>query len=753
MKLRALRVADFRRFSEPVAVEGIVDGINILVGPNEYGKSTLFQALEALFITRARVTGAVLEEMRPYRGGEPAVEADVEIDGQLWRMRKQFGRGALATLKSLPDGRDYRNADAEDKFASLSQRVGDLPGPVGLVFVGQQRSLLPPDPDIDPASGKTKARGERSALLDVIGNEVASAVSGDAFEAVRQRTGAALDALLTPTRAGPKRGGPLDMALRAQADAEKKFDDAFRAAAATQARLDRISALNRELSAMESLRLGKAEQQALAELEVRHTRIAHARSQRELAREALRSRQLELQDCERMLAEDGARRKRLQHLQELRVRAETLESQIAAFAQIVNDNPATVARVRSLEGLDNKLSVLAAKISAQAARVTVDVTPEGAHRVLIDGTAVAGSHNVSVADQLAIDVDGIASIRIVMPNAHAMAALREQAATLEGERRELLSALGVTDVSEALAKSDERARQIEALEKLRRDVAGIAPEGAVQLYRDIASLQQEIAQQHDAEFFLAQRSAAQNAVAQAQAKLQDAAEAALSDDSFRALAQQISDIKAEESERTSKVAALRLQLERLFGEQAGADEDGVASQVAATEGELERATQQVSRLEGEVAALELLDNVLSNVEAERRAAVFQPILKRLTPHLARVFGSADIAFKSSFVLDSLTRNGLTETISALSDGTREQLSILVRMSFAQLLADRGRAVPLVLDDPLVFSDDVRLAKMFDVLASAHDIPQTFILTCRNAAFEKLSGHRLQITEWQPENLR
>jgi len=59
VKLLALRVAAFRRFAQPAAVEGFGDGINVLAGPNEMGKSTLFRALEAAFLTRYKVTGAL----------------------------------------------------------------------------------------------------------------------------------------------------------------------------------------------------------------------------------------------------------------------------------------------------------------------------------------------------------------------------------------------------------------------------------------------------------------------------------------------------------------------------------------------------------------------------------------------------------------------------------------------------------------------------------------------------------------------
>ncbi len=45
MKVRALRVAECGRFVEPVALEGLSGGLDLLIGPNEAGKSTLLKAL------------------------------------------------------------------------------------------------------------------------------------------------------------------------------------------------------------------------------------------------------------------------------------------------------------------------------------------------------------------------------------------------------------------------------------------------------------------------------------------------------------------------------------------------------------------------------------------------------------------------------------------------------------------------------------------------------------------------------------
>ena len=57
MKIDALRVAAFRRFADPAAIENFSNGVNVLAGPNEMGKSTFFHALEAAFIVRHKVSG------------------------------------------------------------------------------------------------------------------------------------------------------------------------------------------------------------------------------------------------------------------------------------------------------------------------------------------------------------------------------------------------------------------------------------------------------------------------------------------------------------------------------------------------------------------------------------------------------------------------------------------------------------------------------------------------------------------------
>lgn len=88
----------------------------------------------------------------------------------------------------------------------------------------------------------------------------------------------------------------------------------------------------------------------------------------------------------------------------------------------------------------------------------------------------------------------------------------------------------------------------------------------------------------------------------------------------------------------------------------------------------------------------------------------------------------------------------------LSMGTREQIAILVRLAFAEMLVEQGHPTTVVLDDALVFSDDRRIGRMFDILNMAARNTQILILTCREQLFEGLGGQPLSLQAGDTEAL-
>lgn len=65
-----------------------------------------------------------------------------------------------------------------------------------------------------------------------------------------------------------------------------------------------------------------------------------------------------------------------------------------------------------------------------------------------------------------------------------------------------------------------------------------------------------------------------------------------------------------------------------------------------------------------------------------------------------------------------------------------------RIAFADLLLEQGRPVSLILDDPLVYSDDGRLDTMVEILSDVATRMQVILLTCRDRAFRHVQSNRL-----------
>ena len=93
-------------------------------------------------------------------------------------------------------------------------------------------------------------------------------------------------------------------------------------------------------------------------------------------------------------------------------------------------------------------------------------------------------------------------------------------------------------------------------------------------------------------------------------------------------------------------------------------------------------------------------------------------------------------------MGSVIRGGVSEGCGDLSKGTQEQLAVLTRLAFADMLLEQGAPVSLILDDPLVYSDDDRLDIMIEILMEAASRMQVILLTCRDRACSIPNGNRV-----------
>ena len=118
-----------------------------------------------------------------------------------------------------------------------------------------------------------------------------------------------------------------------------------------------------------------------------------------------------------------------------------------------------------------------------------------------------------------------------------------------------------------------------------------------------------------------------------------------------------------------------------------------------------------------------------------------------------LFPSAEISMDEDLNIKGMSRReGYEEVFDHLSLGTQEQIAVLVRLAFAEMLIEQGAPAAVILDDALAFSDDRRMRLMFDILSHAAQRVQIVVFTCREQLFEGLGAHQLQLAPGDPESL-
>ena len=151
MKLSRIVLEEFRKFRQPLALDGLQPGLNLFVGPNRAGKSTVAAAIRAAFLERYSTKTVADLAPRGESGARPSVELAFSHAGRDYVLKKQFLTKARCEL--LIDGGAER-LDGEAAENALA-------------------ALLGFDADVDRASpsrraspgccGSSRARASRSA--------------------------------------------------------------------------------------------------------------------------------------------------------------------------------------------------------------------------------------------------------------------------------------------------------------------------------------------------------------------------------------------------------------------------------------------------------------------------------------------------------------------------------------------------------------------------------------------------------------
>ncbi|MCH9765376.1 MAG: AAA family ATPase, partial [Alphaproteobacteria bacterium] len=265
MKLRAVRVSDVKGFSAPgKAVEGITDGLNVMAAANEFGKSSLFEALRAALFETYSYKNERTKALRPYQsGGAPMVEVDLEMPSGLFRIRKRFLSRASASVIDVQRGQAVAAADeVQDWIVELLGAAKPDDGPTGLLWVEQGQSLKQP-----------KAGGHAGELLaGLLEREVSTVTGGAKLREVLEEAKWQLAQLLTPNTKKPT--GTYKTLLKEQNDLTAEV-------ARLEARLDDVEQMRQDLNSLEhtlaELENPKRQSELQQELQLANDRYQEAR--------------------------------------------------------------------------------------------------------------------------------------------------------------------------------------------------------------------------------------------------------------------------------------------------------------------------------------------------------------------------------------------------------------------------------------------------------------------------------------------
>ena len=326
---------------------------------------------------------------------------------------------------------------------------------------------------------------------------------------------------------------------------------------------------------------------------------------------------------------------------------------------------------------------------------------------------------------------------------HAEAELRNAQADLQKAREgQRIARAAVEERGTAIASLNDEVLKAQSSVEFRTEL----------VERRQEKLQSDAEAASDDQLAAAMKSAAQ-AVCEQQ-ELVSKREAEWSEGTRKQLEARIGRLENAIGQRANSRADLRADIARLRERVEIHDSAGIDEDIEHTQHSLDQMERQRDRFEREIEVLKLLGTTLRAAESEAKERYLAPVLNRVRPYLQMLFANAEITMDEDLNILGMSRgSGYEERFDHLSMGTQEQIAVLVRLAFAEMLVDQGAPAAVILDDALVFSDDHRMMLMFDILSHAAQRLQIVVFTCREQLFEGLGAHKVQLAPADPESLR
>jgi len=165
--------------------------------------------------------------------------------------------------------------------------------------------------------------------------------------------------------------------------------------------------------------------------------------------------------------------------------------------------------------------------------------------------------------------------------------------------------------------------------------------------------------------------------------------------------------------------------------------EGLEEQLNDKQAELEQCNRRYLELDRRARALDLLLTLLTEKRQALTRRLQAPLQKHLDHYLSVLFPQATLEVDEQLRPGTFTRGAELGQMNELSFGAREQMGLISRLAYADLLRDAGRPTLVILDDTLVHSDRGRLEDMKRILFDAASRHQILLFTCHPEKWQDL----------------
>lgn len=324
MRLLSLEVRHWRGLDHE-RLEDLSPGLNLVIGPNEAGKSRLFQALRFALWESHKGHAAYKKDLQSWSSAEsPWVAVELEVEERRYRIEKQYLKGNYAKLTG--GGETLRNDDAEERLTQLlgvgeghgrSELSEEDRGLWRLLWLEQGASRRVPTEDLNA--------GPRQNLQDRLAEEVGEVAAGPQGLKLLERAREEAKRYWTP-KSG-QAGGELRPLQEEEARARQAVSQAEEAYRSLEEDAEKLDRARRELASLEP-RTAEREKR-LEEARQRAEDAGEARRALDTQKAQLETLELKLERAEEALK---GRRDAVRQAREAATLAQEKEQELARLA-------------------------------------------------------------------------------------------------------------------------------------------------------------------------------------------------------------------------------------------------------------------------------------------------------------------------------------------------------------------------------------------------------------------------------------